>query len=326
VKVSIIIPLYNKSPYIERALASIAAQTFRDFQVIVVDDGSTDDGPKKIQRMAIGSDPKAMVGRLIRQANAGPGAARNRGISKAQGELLAFLDADDEWLPDYLAENVRLLEEQGPKVSAITSGYFEWPAKVSRESWWRNRGLTEGRHCLTPATPAPLVVAMLAYMSPCSTLVRAEVVRQLGGFFSGRGCLYAEDAFLWLKVLLNHPVAFHMAPLVRFHTEASGLSKNLARARPIEPFLLYPEEIEAVCPERLHGLLREVLAIRALKTCCVLGFWGQWRESRALWARFRVSRASRLPYYFPALVCCTPVGKWLGSVWRWRVSEMICGR
>src|SRR5262249_7159571 len=87
-RVSIITPLYNKAPYIRRTLDSVAAQTFRDFELIVVDDGSTDGGERLVADYV---DERV---RLIRQPNAGPGAARNRGIAEARGELLAFLDAD----------------------------------------------------------------------------------------------------------------------------------------------------------------------------------------------------------------------------------------
>jgi glycosyltransferase involved in cell wall biosynthesis len=92
-KVSIIIPLYNKAPYVRRALESIAAQSLSDFEVIVIDDGSTDDGAAIVAGY---SDARY---RLIHQANAGPGAARNTGIAQSRGEFIAFLDADDEWLP-----------------------------------------------------------------------------------------------------------------------------------------------------------------------------------------------------------------------------------
>jgi glycosyltransferase involved in cell wall biosynthesis len=310
VKVSIIIPLYNKGAFIDRALASIAAQTFSDYEVIVVDDGSSDDGPGNVEQQ---TDPRIQ---LIRQANAGPGAARNRGLQDARGEFIAFLDADDEWLPDFLVQSVQHLTQAGPEVAAVTSGYFEWPAQVSREEMWRRRGIQPGVNRVAPDTPAQLVVARLAYMSPWSTVIRADAIRDLGGFFARDRCLYAEDAYLWLKVLLTRPVFFNLTPLVRFHTEASGLSKNLTGARPVEPFLLFPEEIEAVCPESMCGLLRQVLAIRALKTCSVLGYWGQWRRARALWARFRVPGAWRLPYYVSAQVGCTPLGKLIGGAWR----------
>jgi hypothetical protein len=309
-RVSVIIPLYNKAPFVGRALDSVLAQTFEDFELIVVDDGSTDGGAAVVKERA---DARL---RLVHQRNAGPGAARNRGIADARGELLAFLDADDEWEPPYLASAVSRLDLYGEGVASVTSGYFRVPPGESAEAMWRRRGLTEGTHRLVPETPPMLAVYMLAYMSPWSTVCRAEVLRKWGGFYERDRCLYAEDAFLWLKLLLNEQVAFHFEPLVRFHTEASALSKNLPGARPVEPFLIHPEEIESASPARLRPLLARVLAIRAFKTACVLGYWGRWREAGELVRRFRLPGAWRLPFYAPALAASTPLGAAAGRLVR----------
>jgi glycosyltransferase involved in cell wall biosynthesis len=310
IKISVIVPLYNKSAYVRRALDSIAVQMFSNFEVIVVDDGSTDGGQDIV---ASYPDPRF---RLIRQINSGPGAARNRGAAEARGEFLAFLDADDEWLPTYLEDSLGLMEDSGSRCASVTSGYIDYPSGRSLEQMWRRRGITEGRHRLLPETVPALAVHMLAYMSPWSTIVRADVFRKWGGFYERDRCVYAEDAFLWLKVLLNETVAFSLAPLALFHREASGLSKNLKGARPIEPFLIYPEEIEASCPQHLRELLTGILAIRALKTGCVLGYWGEWRQAGRLMARFTSWRDWNLPYYLPALLCRTPLGAGLGRTWR----------
>ncbi len=309
-KVSIVIPLYNKAPYIKRALDSIRAQTLSDFEVIVVDDGSTDDGASVV---AAHSDHRV---RLIGQPNAGPGPARNKGIAEARGEFIAFLDADDEWLPTYLEEAIRSFEVFGTEVAAISFGYLEYPAGESKESMWRKRALEEGTFRVTPETTPSLVVIALAYMTPPTTVARTEVIRKWGGFYDGRRCLFAEDAFLWLKVLLNENVAFSFKPLVKIHHEASELSKNLQGARPIEPFLIDPHEIEASCPPLLRGLLKRILAIRAAKTACVLGYWGEWRKARLLMQRFTTPRYWQLPYYAPGLICSTPAGSLLGKTWR----------
>ena len=309
-KVSIVIPLYNKAPYVRRALDSIAVQTFADFEAIIVDDGSTDMGAAVVANY---SDPRF---RLIRQENAGPGAARNAGIAQAQGEFIAFLDSDDEWLPNYLEESLNLLENSSPQAASVTSGYFEYPAGESTENMWRKRGLTDGVRRLHPEIDPALAVSMLAYMSPCSTVARAEVIRSWNGFYEQDKCKFAEDAALWLKVLLNEAVAFNLKPLVRIHREAAGLSMNLSGARPVEPFLKDPSEIEAACPPQLRNLLNQVIAIRAAKTACVLGYWGHWREAGELRRRFTGAKNWRLPYHLPAVVCSTPIGSILGSSWR----------
>ena len=309
-RVSVIIPLYQKAAYVRRALDSAAAQTFRDFEVIVVDDGSTDDGPRIV---AAYGDPRV---RLLSQPNAGPGAARNRGIAEARGELLAFLDADDEWTPEFLSECVRALDEGGSSVAAVSTGYIEHPGGRSREAMWRARGLSGGLQRVTAETDPARFVHMLAFMQPNTTVARAAAVRRWGGYYERDRCLYAEDAHLWMKVLLNEHVVFDMRPLAVRHVEASALSKNLRGARPVEPFLEHPEEIEAACPEHLRGLLARVLAARAFKTACVLGYWGDWRGARRLARRFRVAGGWRLPFYAPALVCSTPVGAALGRAHR----------
>ena len=312
VRVSVIIPLYNKARHVRRALESVARQTLADFEAIVVDDGSTDDSRHVAEKFCRG-DARF---RLVAQTNAGPGAARNRGITEARAPVLAFLDADDEWSPEYLEEGVRLLELNGPEVAAVTCGYVEQPGDVSTERLWRARGISDGLQSVTPDTPPALFVSMLAFMSPCSTMVRAEAVSRWGGFYERDRCLYAEDAFLWMKILLNEPVAFSLRPLAAFHRDAAGLSKNLRGARPVEPFLDDPREVERACPPHLRALLRRVLAARAFKTACVLGYWGRWREARALVRRFFVPGSWRLPYYAPALVCSTPLGAGLGKTWR----------
>jgi glycosyltransferase involved in cell wall biosynthesis len=310
VLVSVIIPLYNKAPYVGRALCSVSAQTFRDFEVIVVDDGSTDGGAD-----AVRGHEDARV-RLVSQENAGPGAARNRGLAEAKGEMVAFLDADDEWLPEFLETCVGLLETRGPGVASVTTGYFVHPPGESKEKMWRARGVREGVERVGAETDPARFVSLLAYMSPCTTLARADAVRRWGGFYERGRCLYAEDAHLWMKFLLNEAVAFDLRPLARFHQDASGLSKNLSGARPVEPFLEHPEEIESACPPNLRPLLARVLAARAFKTACVLGYWGRWREARALFERFRLPGSWRLPYYAPALLCTTPLGAGLGGALR----------
>jgi glycosyltransferase involved in cell wall biosynthesis len=309
VAISIVIPLYNKAAYVRRSLDSIAQQTFGDFEVLVVNDGSTDGGERIVAEYP---DPRF---RLINQSNAGPGAARNRGVAEAQADWIAFLDADDEWLPEFLADSLAFAASYGDQVSAVTSGYLEFPAGTSTEPFWRARGIPEGLFRLTSDMPPMQVIHSLAYMCPWSTIVRSSVFRHFGGFFEER-CLYAEDAFLWLQVLLNEGVAFQMKPLVRFHREASGLSNNFVRKSPIEPFLTHPDRIEAGCPANLRPLLAQVLAIRAFKRSCVLGYWGQWREAIALRRRYSLPGRWGLPYYGASLLAGTPLAGALGSMWR----------
>jgi glycosyltransferase involved in cell wall biosynthesis len=305
-KVSVIIPLFNKAPYIVRALDSVRAQTFADYEVVVVDDGSTDGGASLVEGY-----PDDRV-RLIVQKNAGPGGARNRGIAEASGEYLAFLDADDEWLPGFLEKSLGRLTQYGPEVAAISSGYVQHPGGLSTEAMWRKRGLREGVYRLTASTNPRFVVHLLAYFCPWNTLTRSDTARRWGAYYSKGKCLYGEDSYLWLKILLNETVAVSMEPLVRFHSEASALSKNLPGPRPVEPILYDPDDLYAACPEDLRVLLGKVLGIRALKTACMLGYWGRWREGRELLRKFCPWSSWRLPRFAVAQICATPLGACAG--------------
>ena len=106
--VSVVIPAYNVAPYIAETLNSVFAQTFTDYEVIVIDDGSADG--EELERAL---EPYLERVRYVRQENRGAGAARNHGVQEARGEFVAFLDSDDLWLPEYLEEQVRFLRQDG---------------------------------------------------------------------------------------------------------------------------------------------------------------------------------------------------------------------
>lgn len=307
VPVSVVIPLYNKAPYILRTLESMAAQTYSDFEVIVVNDGSTDDSEAVARQF---QDKRV---RIVSQANAGPGAARNRGVAEAAGELVAFCDADDEWLPHYLETAMQAFREDAG-LAAFTQGYMEYPSGRSTEAMWRERGLRDGVQQVRGQS-AETLHYMLVYMTPPSSVIRRDVVQKWGGFYENR-CTFGEDSFLMLKILLCERVAFDLRAGIAVHREAGALSQNLTKARPMEPFLADPAQVEQVCPADLLPLLHELYALRAFKMACVLGVYGDWRKAAAVRAKFRVKGDYRIPWYTSSLVCSTPVGAVLGAAWR----------
>jgi len=108
-KVSVIIPLFNKAPYVKKALESVKAQTFTDYECIIINDGSTDDSATIAEQWIKENSCRCGCGcRLITQTNAGVSAARNKGIALAQGDYITFLDADDWWAPSFLCHMVNL--------------------------------------------------------------------------------------------------------------------------------------------------------------------------------------------------------------------------
>jgi glycosyltransferase involved in cell wall biosynthesis len=306
--VSVVVPLYEKGRYVERALRSIFQQTFDDYEVIVVDDGSTDDGAARVAAL---HHPRV---RLIQQPNAGPGAARNRGIAEARGAIIAFLDADDEWQPDYLRRAVAALDAHA-EAAAFTCAHIDVRPGCSAAPVWQPRGIVPGVFRARPDTSPALLVTLVAFMSTVSTAVRAEAVRRLGGFYENR-CRYGEDAVLMLKLALREAIVLSLEPLTIYHREHSELNLRDLGARPVEPFLLDPTDVETAAPGALRPLLRAFLNARALKTACMLTYWGRWREGRALIHRFRTRRCWQLPLFAAATLGVNPAGAYAGALMR----------
>lgn len=311
--VSVIIPLYNKARTVAATLASIAAQTWPDFEAIVVDDGSTDQSPALVEAFP---DPRF---RLLRQANAGPGAARNRGLAEARGQWAAFLDADDEWLPDYL-ERAMAITRANPGLGALTFAWFDQPGGRDSSPLFRARGLTSGLQQIYPGMTGQALSTMVIFMWPCTTMGRTSVLQQYSGFYE-KQCRYGEDGHLWLKLLLNVPVYFALEPAAHFHHEASELSGNRRSVRPVEPFLLDPDDVRAVCPAHLRDLLERFFCVRALKTSCTLGYWGHGERGRALRRAFNHQTAWSQPLLPVSWLATTPLGALAGQLDRWRKSR-----
>ena len=254
--VSVVIPLYNKAKYITRAVKSVINQTFQDFELIIVDDGSTDaslDAVNKINDQRI---------KIISQENAGPGAARNHGLKEAQSSLVTFLDADDEFLPTFLEVTTNFLD-LNPKCASVTTGFLQYPSgRPSIEIYGKRYGLTGGIHELQPHTPAKLAHFLQVYMNPWSTLCRTEILRYFGGFMENH-CNYGEDQFLYIKLAFNQKFGIIMEPHAIYHTEASELAANRLSVRPVIPFLIDPEPIYKNCPRDKIKLLERTLEFKA---------------------------------------------------------------
>ena len=115
-KFSIVIPLYNKEKHVARAINSILNQTYQDFEIIIVDDGSTDFSYEEVKKI---NDPRI---KIIRQKNLGVSSARNTGIKEAKNNYIGFLDADDKWKPDFL-ETIKKLIKDFPGAGAYATSY-----------------------------------------------------------------------------------------------------------------------------------------------------------------------------------------------------------
>ena len=254
--VSVIIPLYNKSRYVMYAMNSVFAQTFEDYELIIVDDGSTDDGPQQVLAY---SDLRL---RLIRQTNAGPGAARNRGITEANGKYIAFLDADDEWLPTFLEESITVLRNHTTCVLS-TSTYFLGEKRTDVSGFFQQRGIVEGEWELTKDIPVKHLAPCIFALHSCSTVCEKDVLIKYGGFYSKDKCSYGEDYYLWLIIILNCRMYRIARPLWWYHTENSEIGIRKGKL-PLHPFMENPAEIRDYCPLEKRNILELWFALFAL--------------------------------------------------------------
>jgi GT2 family glycosyltransferase len=296
-QVSVIIPLYNKEKYIARAINSVLNQTHKNFEVIIVDDGSTDQGPYIVSSI---QDPRVT---LLRQKNRGPGAARNLGIKMSRGHLVAFLDADDEWLPDYLNIAVDILEHR-EDLAAVSQGLRLIGAVNSSPRIFRKMYFTDGVHEMNQASDPRLAARLLSFMSPCSTVIKKESVIVCGGFYEGSKCLYGEDEHLFLKILLNYKIFILLSQKAIYYLEASDLTQRHRGPHPVEPFLLSPSAIEMGCPVEKKALLKKILAIRALRTADIYAIHGHRQMSKQLIHTFAIPGFMPFATAQSKVLCC----------------------
>jgi glycosyltransferase involved in cell wall biosynthesis len=258
--VTVVIPLYQKAGSVAATLGSVLAQRFEDFEVVVVDDGSTDDGPAQVR--AVG-DPRV---RLLRQPNRGPGAARNRGLAESRAPLVAFLDADDEWTPDFLAVGTAALGSH-PDCAGWVAGRVEGPARRVRSAADRRRGLAAGWWRPPPAVRPRRLKYLVDFCHSSCIVARRAIVERYGGYYSADRCIYGEDSYLWLQVLLNHPLAIDPEPRVWFHTEHSALGAARTGQHPLRPALAASRPLLERCDPAYRRALRDLLAYyRLLET------------------------------------------------------------
>jgi glycosyltransferase involved in cell wall biosynthesis len=218
-KVSVVIPTYNRAAKVCAGIKSVLAQRFTDLEVIVVDDGSSDNtgqvlGEKFGERI-----------RYFVQPNRGASVARNKGIEEARGEWIAFLDSDDLWEAEKLQWQMKALEKYGPRCGACYTDTSFFNHSETRtmfqlaENEYRHNGTMGESENVMERLVRPGGAGMLVCLS--SLVVRAEVVRKSGGF--DPTLLYSQDSELMFRLAMQTGFCYVNLPLVRFDRSPAEL-------------------------------------------------------------------------------------------------------
>lgn len=276
-RVSIVMPLYNKYTTVGASLKSIFQQTISDWELIVVDDGSTDGGGGLVVGL---SDSRICV---HVQANAGVSAARNRGIALARADLVAFLDADDTWEPTFL-ETVLALARDFPKAGWFATGY-----RIQNPHGRMSANRLNGLPAYFERGLLPNYFQVAAQSDPpvwtSAVMVRKNLIMSIGGF--PEGIQSGEDLLTWARLAIREPLAYDIRPLAIF--QISGIERH---PDPQNPVGLALEQLHAEFPQTLGfrgylGLWYRMQTVMALRfedfMLARKWAWSAWRYDPRRW-------------------------------------------
>ena len=252
-KVSVVIPAYNAMTYLPETLESVLRQTFTDFEVLIVNDGSSD----QIVEWASGLvDPRV---KLISQENQGSPGARNTGIAHAQGEYVAFLDADDLWSPTKLEKQICCLEDN-PAVGLVNT----WTVLIDQ------LGKPVGRAGTFQAEGDVWKQIVLGNFLVCSSVVVRRCCFETVGVFEPN-LILCEDWDMWIRIASRYSVAVVKEPLAYYRQHLNNISKNyrtfLQDSRTVieKAFASVPSEL-LYLRNRSYGYANLYLAWRSLQS------------------------------------------------------------
>ena len=225
-KFSVIIPLYNKAPYVRKALESVCAQTYRDYELIVINDGSTDNSAIVADEYLKATD--SIDYKIINQPNAGVSAARNNGVAASQGDYIAFLDADDWWEPTYLERMSQLIEDY-PDAGLYACNYIYYKPGKTHVALHIPTGYINYPKAYYESDAMPVWTG--------AAMIPRNVYDEMGGF--PVGIKLGEDFLLWSKIALRYPVAFLNEPLAWYNNDVPATLRATRNLHAPEHHMLF---------------------------------------------------------------------------------------
>lgn len=198
--VSVIIPTYNRSAVIFRAIDSVFAQTYKNFELIIVDDGSTDETREHLRELIDSNKIK-----YLKQENLGVSSARNLGVLNSKGSLITFLDSDDEWLPHKLQDQINYFIKN-PHLKIV----------YGEEQWIRN-GKRVNQKAIHKKSGGWIFSSCIqqCLIAPSSVMLTRILFNEMGGF--DESFVVCEDYDLWLKISSTNEIGFITTPLIVKH-------------------------------------------------------------------------------------------------------------
>ena len=260
-RVTVIIPTFNRGWIVSEAIDSVLGQTFRDFELIVIDDGSEDDTQTILNRYLHCEHGDKI--RVIRQWNRGVSAARNRGIRHASGRFIALLDSDDLWLPEKLEKQIEFFEKKTEAMICQT-----------QEAWIRNgRRVNPKKRHEKPSGWIFEPSLSLCLVSPSAVMFRKELIDAVGLFDETLPA--CEDYDLWLRVSLDYPVHLIDDELI---VKRGGHEDQLSRSPMLDKYRIRAIE-KLLQSDRLTAGQREA-AVSKLKEKCAIYAGGCLKRGR----------------------------------------------
>ena len=294
-EVTVIIPTYNRPERTLEAVESVISQTWRDFELIVADDGS-DCGTDLLERAVLRAG-----GRYLKLAHCGVAAARNSAVRAATGRYIAFLDSDDRWMAEKLERQMEYLARRP-----------EFRCCQTRERWIRNGGFVNPREIHRAAEGDLFLHSLeLCCISPSAVVLERELFEELGGF--DERLEVCEDYELWLRLCALYPVGLVDEPLVeRFGGHDDQLSRKLPAMDRFRVFAL----VKLLTETKLSAAQRCAALEQLEKKCSVLGKGAAKRNNWALSELFSKlgDAAGSFAQEQPRSDAALEFGPWLGPI------------